>query len=117
MHTSKPVLAMVAIGDLLQPSTTRTPIAQSPAIAALVHLANPMRRALVRAIGYDSLPESYLRASYGPSWGAVQSDLRALVNEGMIVIDEDGHYSLDLTAFPRTMASSMFSYAEARAAA
>ena len=110
---------MIAIGNLLQPSTSRLPAHLRPAQPILVHLSQPKRRALIRAIGFDEVPEAYLKASYGPSWGAVQADLRALVNAGVIEIREVGgrpHYHLDLSQFPRGMSASMFSREVAAAA-
>ena len=110
---------MIAIGSLLDPHTSRLPVPLRPAQPILVHLSQPKRRALVREIGFDEVPEAYLKASYGVSWAAVQADLRALVNAGVVVIRSVGgrpHYSLDLSQFPRHMAASMFSRRAARAA-
>lgn len=110
---------MIAIGKLLDPSTSRLPFRVRPAQPILVHLSQPKRRALIRAIGFEEVPESYLKASYGVSWGAVQSDLRALVDAGVIEIREVGgrpHYNLDLSQFPRSMAAGMFSRGVAAAA-
>ena len=102
---------MVALAELLDPCQSRLPQAYRPAEPVFVHLAQPMRRALILAIGYDEVPESYLKVAYGASWGTVQPDLRALVSAGYIVIrDINGraHFSLDLSMFPRQMAASLF---------
>ena len=111
---------MIAIGNLLDTtSPSRLPVHLRPAQPILVHLSQPKRRALIRAIGMDEVPETYLKASYGVSWGAVQSDLRALVAAGVVAIrDLNGrpHYHLDLSQFPRQMAASMFSRRMAAAA-
>ncbi len=110
---------MIAIAELLDPSQSRLPINQRPVEPILVHLSQPRRRALIRAIGFDQLPEAYLKASYGASWGDVQHDLRALVNAGVVIIQDlngKAHYHLDLSAFPRTMAASMFTREVAMAA-
>ena len=110
---------MTAIGDLLQPASSRLPFSVRPAEPILVHLSQPKRRALIRAIGFDEVPEAYLKASYGVSWGAVQADLRALVTAGVIVVRERGgrpHYHLDLSRFPQHLAAGLFSRAYAAAA-
>lgn len=110
---------MTAIGDLLQPASSRLPFGVRPAQPILAHLAQPKRRALIRAIGFDEVPEAYLKSSYGPSWGAVQADLRALVGEGVIVIRDLSsrpHYHLDLSAFPQHLAAGLFSRPLAAAA-
>jgi len=97
---------MTCIADLLAPAHSRIPVGvHSPAII-LVHLAKPKRRALIQSIGYQDVPEGYLRALYGPSWGDVQPALRALVSAGIIIssgMGRDVHYSLDLSAFPAQM--------------
>lgn len=93
---------MTAIADLLAPAQARIPVAVNPRDTAYLHFTDPKRRALVRAIGYEGVTEGYLRQAYGPSWGAVQRDIRALLAEGLILIEGVGKrqlYSLDLTAF------------------
>ncbi len=110
---------MIAIAELLNPAQSRLPINQRPVEPILVHLSQPRRRALIRAIGFDQLPEAYLKMTYGASWGDVQHDLRILVQSGIIVVEDlngKPHYHLDLSAFPRTMAASMFSRQVAMAA-
>ena len=97
---------MIAIGELLNAQSSRLPIDRSVADAPFVHLANPKRRGLLRAIGYDEVSERKLRMSYGPSWGAVQSDLRALLAAGLVLSHGAGRrvtYSLDLSAFSAEM--------------
>lgn len=111
---------MVAVGDLLQPAQSRLPQSLRPAEPVLVHLADPMRRALIRAIGTDVVQETYLKAAYGTSWGSVQPALRALVQSGLIEIRGTGaqaSYQLDLSQFPRAMAAGLFGAVELRAAA
>ena len=111
---------MVAIGDLLQPSQSRMPQSTQAAEPIYVHLADPIRRALLRAIGFETVAEGYLRASYGISWGSVQPALRALVRAGLIEISGTGAqtvYRLDLSQFPRSMSANLFGDLERRAAA
>jgi len=93
---------MTAIADLLAPSQARIPVVVNPRDTAYLHFTDPKRRALVRAIGFEGVTEGYLRQAYGPSWGALQSDIRALLKAGLITIEGAGNsqlYSLDLTAF------------------
>ncbi len=93
---------MTAIADLLAPTQARIPVAVNTRDTAYMHFTDPKRRALVRAIGFEGVTEGYLRQAYGPSWGSVQGDIRALLSAGLIRIDGDGKrklYSLDLTAF------------------
>ena len=88
---------------------TETPLLrqESPATEfALIHLANPKRRSLIRTIGYEGATAQLLRQEYGPSWGAIQADLRLLVQQGYIVSSGQGqreHFSLDLSAFPHDL--------------
>jgi len=85
-------IAMTALADFLAPAQARIPVAVNPRDTA----------SLVRAIGFEGVTEGYLRQAYGPSWGAVQGDIRALLAAGLILIEGVGNrqlYSLDLTAF------------------
>ena len=110
---------MIAVAEVLNPSQSRLPINRRPAEMVLVHLSQPRRRALIRAVGFGEVPEAYLKAAYGASWGDVQHDLRTLLRAGILVcreINGRAHYHLDLSAFPQQMAASMFSR-ELRAAA
>lgn len=98
---------MLAIADLLAPAASRFPAAAQAAedsgLGAYAHLSQPKRRALVKAIGFETVTESHLRRAYGPSWKAVQADLRALVADGLIVSRGFGRlvtYHLDLGSFP-----------------
>ena len=98
---------MTAVADLFnQPATARLPLEVRAADSAYVQLANPKRRALVRAIGLGEVPARELRARYGASWGSVQPDLRALVRGGYILTEGAGAdevLCLDLGAFPLGM--------------
>ena len=97
---------MTAIADLLAPVRSRSFGPVTTASNALVHLANPKRRALLRAIGYEEVPVMYVRALYGPSWAAVQTELRALVDAGLVLesgIGRESRLSLHLPAFPEGM--------------
>ena len=96
------LITMTAIADLLAPTKARIPVAINPRDTAYMHFTDPKRRALVRSIGFEGVTEGYLRQAYGPSWGAVQADIRALLNAGLICIEGDGKrqlYSLDITAY------------------
>ncbi len=97
------IFTMVAIADLFDSAHARVPVAVRTADMIVVHLANPKRRALIRAIGYAEVSESYLRALYGPSWPDVQADLRVLLDAGVIIahgIGATSSYSLHLGSFP-----------------
>ena len=98
---------MTAVADLLQqPATARFPRAARAADSAYLQLANPKRRALVRAIGLGEVSVRELRARYGVSWGSVQGDLRELVRAGYVVAQGAGAeevFYLDLGAFPLGM--------------
>lgn len=111
---------MLSIGELLQPTQTRLPLSSRPAESVYVHLADPIRRALLRAIGFDAVHENYLKAAYGTSWGSVQPALRALVQGGFIEICGIGAqttYQLDLSQFPRALTAGLFGAMELRAVA
>ena len=93
--------SMTALSDLLQ-ATPRS-ITPTSTAAAFIHIVNPKRRALIRAIGFEDVSVGYLRTLYGPSWGAVQADLRALVDAELIEVSGMGmqaRFSLDLSNFP-----------------
>ena len=103
---------MVALADLLDTAPAaarpaqRMPVAVATADQMFLHLANAKRRALIRAVGFDEVAECDLRAQYGPSWGAVQADLRVLVQAGILVASGVGprvRYRLDLSLFPAGM--------------
>lgn len=49
-----------------------------------LHMANPIRRNLVKTIGINELSAKQLRNIYGGSWGAAQNDLRALIEVDII---------------------------------
>ena len=111
------LIAMTAIADLLAPTQARIPVAVNPCDTAYLHFTNPKRRALVRAIGFEGVTEGYLRQAYGPSWGAVQGDIRALLSAGLIRIEGDGKrqlYSLDLTAFSPELLNGLLGNNQAR---
>lgn len=97
---------MTSIATLLQDSSRTTTAPAAATQVSFVHLANPKRRALIRAVGYNAVPVGYLRSLYGPSWGAVQADLRALVAAGVLECDGLGNkavFTLRLSAFPTGM--------------
>ena len=108
---------MTAIADLLAPSQARIPVVVNARDTAYLQFADPKRRALVRAIGFEGATEGYLRQVYGPSWGAVQGDIRALLNAGLITISTDGRrelYSLDLTAFSPELLNGLLGNSQPR---
>lgn len=108
---------MTAIADLLAPTQARIPVTVNPRDTAYLHFTNPKRRALVRAIGFEGVTEGYLRQAYGPSWGAVQGDIRALFAAGLIIIEGVGSrqlYSLDLTAFSGELLNGLLGNAQPR---
>ena len=102
---------MLAVADLLQqPSVARFPLEVKAADNVYVHLADPKRRALIRAIGLGEVPAVELRARYGASWSSVQADLRALVAAGYVLTEglgADEVLCLDLGAFPLGMLENL----------
>lgn len=102
---------MIAVADLLQqPATSRFPLPGRAVDRVYVQLADPKRRALIRAIGLGEVPVRDLRARYGASWGSVQGDLRELVRGGYVLVEGGGAdevYCLDLGAFPLGMLENL----------
>ena len=109
---------MLSVADLLQPAPTpRSPTGATAADGVYARLADPKRRALVRAIGLGEVPVRELRARYGRSWASAQSDLRALVNGGYVLsrgLGPDEVLCLDLGAFPFGMLENLVDVPAAR---
>ena len=102
---------MISVANLLQPApAARFPTGAKAADGVYAQLADPKRRALVRAIGLGEVPARELRGRYGQSWASAQAHLRALVNGGYVLsrgLGADEVLCLDLGAFPLGMLENL----------